>query len=53
MLNEDFRIYAVDQVTLPNVVRNGQLVSEITAKSSNRILIMIMYVCSLFTAQSY
>lgn len=29
MLNEDFRIYAVDQVTLPNVVRNGQLVSEV------------------------
>ena len=29
MLNEDFRIYAVDQVTLPNVVRNGQLVSDV------------------------
>ena len=29
MLNEDFRIYAVDKVTLPNVVRNGQLVSEV------------------------
>lgn len=29
MLNDDFRIYAVDKVTLPNVVRNGQLVSEI------------------------
>ncbi len=29
MLNNDFRIYAVDQVTLPNVVRDGQLVSEV------------------------
>lgn len=29
MLNKDFRIYAVDSVTLPNVVRNGQQVSEI------------------------
>lgn len=29
MLNDDFRIYAVDKVTLPNVVRNGQLVSEV------------------------
>ena len=29
MLNDDFRIYAVDKVTLPNVVRDGQQVSEI------------------------
>lgn len=29
MLNDDFRIYAVDKVTLPNVVRNGQLASEV------------------------
>lgn len=29
MLNDDFRIYAVDKVILPNVVRNGQLVSEV------------------------
>lgn len=29
MLNDDFRIYAVDQVTLPHVVRDGQQVSEI------------------------
>lgn len=29
MLNDDFRIYAVDQVTLPNVVRNGKKVSEV------------------------
>lgn len=29
MLNDDFRIFAVDKVTLPNVVRNGQLVSEV------------------------
>ena len=29
MLNDDFRIYAVDQVTLPNVVRDGKQVSEI------------------------
>lgn len=29
MLNEDFRIYAVDKVTLPNMVRNGQLASEV------------------------
>ena len=29
MLNDDFRIYAVDSVTLPNVVREGKKVSEI------------------------
>lgn len=29
MLNDDFRIFAVDKVTLPNVVRNGQLASEV------------------------
>ena len=29
MLNNDFRIFAVDKVTLPNVVRNGQLASEV------------------------
>lgn len=29
MLNDDFRIYAVDQVTLPNVVRDGKQVSEV------------------------
>ena len=29
MLNDDFRIYAVDQVTLPNVIRDGKQVSEI------------------------
>ena len=29
MLNDDFRIYAVDKVTLPNVVRDGQQVSEV------------------------
>ena len=29
MLNDDFRIYAVDKVTLPNVVRDGQRVSEV------------------------
>ena len=29
MLNDDFRIYAVDKVTLPNVVRDGQQMSEI------------------------
>lgn len=29
MLNDDFRIYAVDKVTLPNVVREGKQVSEI------------------------
>ena len=29
MLNKDFRIYAVDSVTLPNVVREGKQVSEI------------------------
>ena len=28
-LNKDFRVYAVDRVTLPNVVRNGQQVSEV------------------------
>ena len=29
MLNDDFRIYAVDQVTLPNAVREGKQVSEV------------------------
>lgn len=29
MLNRDFHIYAVDKLTLPNVVRDGRLVSEI------------------------
>lgn len=29
MLNKDFRIYAVDSVTLPNVVREGKQVSEV------------------------
>lgn len=29
MLNDDFRIYAVNKVTLPNVVRDGQQVSEV------------------------
>ena len=29
MLNDDFRIYAVDQVTLPNAVRDGKQVSEV------------------------
>lgn len=29
MLNKDFRIYAVDKVVLPNVVRQGQQVSEV------------------------
>ena len=29
MLNDDFRIYAVDKVTLPNVVCDGQRVSEV------------------------
>ena len=29
MLNDDFRIYAVDKVTLPNVIREGRQVSEV------------------------
>lgn len=29
MLNRDFRIYSVEQLVLPNVVREGKLVSEI------------------------
>ena len=29
MLNDDFRIYAVDKVTLPNVLRQGKQVSEV------------------------
>ena len=29
MLNDDFRIYSLDHVVLPNVVRDGKLVSEI------------------------
>lgn len=29
MLNEHFRIYAVESVTLPNVMRDGKLVSEV------------------------
>lgn len=28
-LNEDFRIYAIDQLTLPKVIRNGRMVSEV------------------------
>ena len=28
-LNDDFRIYAVDRVTLPNVIRGGKQVSEV------------------------
>ena len=29
MLNDDFRIFSVDRVTLPNVLRDGQMVSEV------------------------
>lgn len=29
MLNDDFRIYSVDRVTLPNVIRDGKQVSEV------------------------